>query len=54
MFSGAVCIAGCAWFARRLPEIRKLVRPVYVRLGILPEAAAGVQQASALKAPEAS
>lgn len=54
MFSGVVCIAGCAWFARRLPEIRKLVRPVYFRLGILPEAAAGVQQASALKAPEAS
>jgi MFS family permease len=54
MFSGVVCIAGSAWFARRLPEIRKLVRPVYVRLGILPEAAAGVQQASALKAPEAS
>ena len=53
-FSGVICIAGCAWFARRLPEIRKLVRPVYVRLGILPEAAAGVHQASALKAPEAS
>jgi MFS family permease len=54
MFSGVLCIAGAVWFARSLPEIRTLVRPIYVRLGILPEAALGVEQASALQAPEAS
>jgi MFS family permease len=52
--SGLLCAAAAAWFARKLPEIRKLVRPIYVRLGILPEAARGVEQASTLQAPEAS
>ncbi len=52
--SGILCVAGSAWFARRLPDIRTILRPVYVRLGILPEAARGAQQASALQAPEAT
>ena len=52
--SGLLCISGALWFARKLPEIRSLLRPVYVRLGILPEAARGVQQATTLQAPEAS
>ena len=47
--SGVICIAGAAWFGLRLAEIRKLVRPVYVRLGILPELAMGIQQASSLQ-----
>ena len=50
-FSGVVCIIGSIWFARELPSIRPLVRPIYIRLGILPEAATGVQQASALQTP---
>jgi MFS family permease len=37
MVNGAVCLIGCLWFARRLPEIRRIVRPIYARLGILPE-----------------
>jgi MFS family permease len=45
---GACCAAGSIWFARQLPAIRVLVRPIYVRLGILPEAAVGVQEASTL------
>ncbi len=32
---GALCIAGAIWFARRLPSLREIVRPIYVRLGIL-------------------
>ncbi len=51
--SGALCLAGSLWFSRRLREIRKLLRPVYVRLGILPEAARGVEQATELQTPEA-
>jgi MFS family permease len=34
---GMVCIAAAAWFAFQLPAIRKVVRPIYVQLGILPE-----------------
>ncbi len=36
MLSGACCLAGAAWFAAQLPTIRKLIRPIYVDLGILP------------------
>jgi MFS family permease len=43
---GAVCLAGALVFYRRLPELRKLVRPVYVRMGILPEVAEGINTAS--------
>ncbi|MBS1859892.1 MAG: MFS transporter [Acidobacteria bacterium] len=35
---GALCVLGAAWFARRLPEIRRAVRPIYVEMGILPAA----------------
>jgi len=34
---GIVCMFGALWFALRLPALRTLVRPIYVRLGILPE-----------------
>jgi predicted MFS family arabinose efflux permease len=46
---GAVCLVGALWFASQLGTIREMVRPIYVRLGILPEAALGVQSASALE-----
>jgi len=37
MFSGACCIAGAVWFFSRLQSIRKLIRPIYINLGIFPE-----------------
>jgi MFS family permease len=40
------CLIGTALFARRLPEIRKIVRPIYVRMGILKEIAEGMETAS--------
>lgn len=43
---GAVCLVGALAFYRRLPELKKLVRPVYVRMGILPEVAEGIHTAS--------
>jgi MFS family permease len=48
---GAATLAGAGWFALELPEIRRYVRPIYVELGILPEAALGVQSASILQTP---
>ncbi len=50
MICGVICIAGAGIFLTQLREIRHLVRPIYIRLGILPEMAAGVQQASNLQA----
>lgn len=49
--SGIACVLGAIWFRIRLPRIREVVRPVYVRMGILPEIAVGVQQASTLTEP---
>ncbi len=43
---GAVCLIGALVFYRRLPELKRLVRPVYVRMGILPEVAEGIRTAS--------
>jgi len=51
MVSGTICIAGAAWFASQLSTIRELVRPIYRTLGIIPEIAAGIQNASALQTP---
>src|SRR5687767_6832796 len=49
--SGVLCVATAIWFARELPAIRELVRPIYMRMGILPEVAEGVQTATNLMAP---
>ena len=38
-FGGATCILGSLLFLRKLPELRRLARPVYVRLGILQDMA---------------
>ena len=48
---GAVVVISSVWFSRRLPAIRAEVRPLYIKLGILPEMAMAVQQASALQTP---
>ena len=49
LLSGVLCIATAAWFARELPAIRELVRPIYRRMGILPEVAQGLQTATNLE-----
>jgi len=43
LLSGVLCVATAVWFARELPAIRELVRPIYRRMGILPEVAQGLQ-----------
>ena len=39
LLGGVCCVAGAALFLRELPELRRAVRPIYVRLGILPASA---------------
>lgn len=48
---GLGCVARAIWFAARLPALRRDVRPIYVRMGILPEMAAGIQTSSELSVP---
>jgi MFS family permease len=37
---GVVCLLGAAWFASRLPQLRQLVRPIYIERGIIAAPAA--------------
>ncbi len=48
---GLCCIAGGLWFIGKLSRIRALIRPIYRKLGILPEIADGMQAATALQVP---
>jgi MFS family permease len=48
MIGGLCCMVGTSFFLYRLPALRKLVRPIYVRKGILPEVAAGLQAANSM------
>lgn len=34
--TGAFCIAGSLWFTLELPKIRKVMRPIYRQMGLLP------------------
>jgi MFS family permease len=54
MFGGIGCVLGALWFARSLPALRRDVRPIYVKRGILPEVAAGMQHSTELSVPPSS
>jgi MFS family permease len=43
---GTACMTGALIFYRRLPELKRIVRPVYIRMGIIPEVATGLRDAS--------
>ena len=51
LFGGIGCILGAIWFATTLPGLRRDVRPIYVKIGILPEMASGIQHSSELSVP---
>lgn len=44
--SGVACLVGAAWFWSRLPAIRKEMRPVYERLGIIPQAPIALEEST--------
>lgn len=49
---GGVVVAAGAVFGARLPVVRQHVRPIYERLGIIPEVARGIQAATQQTTPE--
>jgi MFS family permease len=51
MLGGSICMLGAALFAWQLPALRKLVRPIYIQMGIVPELATGINTASSLQEP---
>jgi MFS family permease len=51
IIGGALCVLAAALFASKLPELRKNIRPIYVKLGIINEVSSGIQAATNLTAP---
>ena len=54
LFGGIGCVLGALWFATTLPGLRRDVTPIYVKIGILPEVAQGIQHTSELSVPPES
>ncbi len=52
IIGGIFCLAGGIYFLINLPKLRRLIRPIYIQLGILPEALHGVDTASRLSFEE--
>ena len=46
MVGGVACVLGSLVFFRKLPELKNIVRPIYVKMGIIPEVVSGIQIAS--------
>ena len=51
LISGGICILGTIIFLIKLPSIRKIIRPIYIKKGIISEIAKGIQVASEAKIP---
>ncbi|MCW8804148.1 MAG: MFS transporter [Ignavibacteriaceae bacterium] len=49
--SGIICLMGAILFYKNLPSLRKHVRPIYIKMGILPEVSKGLQSTTHLKMP---
>jgi hypothetical protein len=43
------CITGAVFFFRKLPDLKNIVYPVYVKMGIIPEVVTGIQTADEIK-----
>lgn len=50
MIGGVLCVLGAGLFAMQLPAMRKLIRPIYIERGIIPQVATAVAS-SALRQP---
>lgn len=45
-FGGISCIIGAIVFYSKLPELKRIVRPVYVKMGLIPEVVTAIHSAS--------
>jgi hypothetical protein len=48
MASGVLMLGAAALFARSLPGLRALVRPIYARLGVLPDVATALDASAGM------
>jgi len=49
--SGIICLIGAIVFYKNLPSLRKHIRPIYIKMGILPEVSKGLQSSTNLRMP---
>ncbi len=52
VIGGIFCVAGAIYFFINLPKMRVLIRPIYIKYGILPETLQGVETATRLSYEE--
>jgi MFS family permease len=50
---GVICAATALYFTRQLPRLREQIRPIYQKLGILPEVAEGLRATQSVATPAA-
>jgi len=50
--AASMCIMGSLVFAWRLPALRKIIRPIYRRIGILPDVTSGIPSVAEVTVPE--
>jgi MFS family permease len=51
LISGVICIISAIIFLTRLPSLRKIIHPLYVKMGIMPRVALGIQIDSEINIP---
>jgi MFS family permease len=51
IIGGITCILGAAIFISKLSNLQRIVRPIYIKLGIISEVASGIQAATELTVP---
>lgn len=49
VLGGLGCVAVSVWALWRLPALRRIIRPIYAELGIIPEVASGLQSVSEMR-----
>jgi hypothetical protein len=49
---GTTCVVGSLIFAYQLPALRKIVHPIYRRIGILPDVTSGIPSVAELTVSE--
>lgn len=54
IIGGLFCLMGALFFAYYLPSLRKIIRPIYIKMGILREVANGIQSATSMRVPPQS
>jgi hypothetical protein len=49
ILGGVICIISVSVYFKKLPSVRPFIRPIFERMGILPEIAAGIEETSEVR-----